>query len=206
MASPTRSESGRALPCTAAGRHRPHATLQPGQPPVGESDRGSDVRARRVSPAIDWLRLTLTPAIDDRRSFDCALKTRKPTRTPGPSDRCTRETSHGLRALAGGPGRDYRGGVARSNDIIPITGAQVPLSEDQRQRTRRYLISMAIRTVCFIAAIIATGWLRWTLVAGAVFLPYVAVVMANAGRGRSAKPEAMLILNDQRQIGSHRSD
>lgn len=41
---------------------------------------------------------------------------------------------------------------------------------------------MGIRTACFVAAIIATGWLRWILVAGAVFLPYVAVVIANAGR------------------------
>ena len=72
------------------------------------------------------------------------------------------------------------------SDIIPITGVQVPLSEDQRARTRRYLISMAVRTICFVGAIIATiGWLRWALVAGAVFLPYIAVVMANAGRGRS---------------------
>ena len=43
--------------------------------------------------------------------------------------------------------------------IVPITGARVGLSEDQRLRTRRYLISMSIRTVCFIGAIIATGWL-----------------------------------------------
>lgn len=76
------------------------------------------------------------------------------------------------------------------------------MREDQRQRTRRYLISMAIRTVCFIGAIIADGWLRWTLVAGAVFLPYVAVVMANAGRSRSSGTKPVLILNEQRQIGS----
>ena len=75
--------------------------------------------------------------------------------------------------------RDYRGGVARTSSVT-ITGAQAPLSADQRARTRRYLISMAIRTVCFIGAIIATGWLRWALVAGAVLLPYVAVIMANA--------------------------
>ncbi|MEZ5157328.1 MAG: DUF3099 domain-containing protein [Candidatus Nanopelagicales bacterium] len=91
--------------------------------------------------------------------------------------------------------------MARSNDVIPITGAQVPLSEDQRLRTRRYLISMAIRTVCFVGAIIASGWLRWTLVAGAVVLPYIAVVMANAGRGRSEKAPPMIVLNEQRQIG-----
>jgi hypothetical protein len=96
--------------------------------------------------------------------------------------------------------------VARSNDVIPITGAQVPLSEDQKQRTRRYLISMAIRTICFVGAIIATGWLRWALVAGAVFLPYIAVVMANAGRDRSAQPTPTIILNEQRQIGARESD
>ena len=110
------------------------------------------------------------------------------------------------RALAGVPQRDYRGRVARSKDIIPITGVQVPLSEDQRARTRRYLISMAVRTICFVGAIIATGWLRWALVAGAVFLPYIAVVMANAGRGRSAQPTAAIILNEQRQIGARKSD
>jgi predicted tellurium resistance membrane protein TerC len=108
--------------------------------------------------------------------------------------------------LAGVPWRVYRGTVARSNESIPITGAQVPLSEDQRQRTRRYLISMAIRTVCFIAAIVASGWLRWALVAGAVFLPYIAVIMANAGRTRSAPAAPMIILNEQRQIESHKTD
>ncbi len=97
--------------------------------------------------------------------------------------------------------RDYRGGVARTSSVT-ITGAQAPLSADQRARTRRYLISMAIRTVCFIGAIIATGWLRWALVAGAVLLPYVAVIMANAGRKRAERAEPMIILKDQRQIGS----
>ena len=39
---------------------------------------------------------------------------------------------------------------------------------------------MGIRTVCFVLAIVTTGPLRWILVAAAVFLPYVAVVLANA--------------------------
>lgn len=92
--------------------------------------------------------------------------------------------------------------MARSQESISITGAQVSILEDQRARTRRYLISMAIRTICFIGAIIATGWLRWTLVAAAVALPYVAVIMANAGRKRSESAPATMIVNDQRQIGS----
>jgi hypothetical protein len=72
--------------------------------------------------------------------------------------------------------------VVRSDEVHSVTSAQTGLSQEQRARTRRYLISMAIRTACFLAAVFASGWLRWAFLAGAVFLPYVAVVMANAGR------------------------
>lgn len=41
---------------------------------------------------------------------------------------------------------------------------------------------MAIRTACVLGAIVIPGWPRWVLVAGAVILPYLAVVIANAGR------------------------
>ena len=48
------------------------------------------------------------------------------------------------------------------------------------QRVRRYVITMAFRTVCFLVAVIfAHGWLQWTLFAGALFLPYIAVLLAN---------------------------
>lgn len=50
---------------------------------------------------------------------------------------------------------------------------------------RKYLISMGIRTACFIGAAIATGWLRWTLVAAAVLLPLFAVIIANAVKPRA---------------------
>ncbi len=43
---------------------------------------------------------------------------------------------------------------------------------------------MTIRTACFIGAILVEGPLRWVLVAGAVFLPYIAVVMANTAGPR----------------------
>jgi hypothetical protein len=41
---------------------------------------------------------------------------------------------------------------------------------------------MAIRTFCFLGAVVADGWLRWALAAGAIVLPYLAVVVANGGR------------------------
>ncbi|GAA1844921.1 hypothetical protein GCM10009796_04240 [Microbacterium koreense] len=42
---------------------------------------------------------------------------------------------------------------------------------------------MAIRILCFILMIVITpyGWYTWAFAAGAVFLPYIAVVVANNG-------------------------
>lgn len=67
-------------------------------------------------------------------------------------------------------------------EVFTITDAQRPLSVEQGGRTRRYLVSMGIRTACVVAAIFVPGWPRWVLLAGAVVLPYFAVVVANAGR------------------------
>ncbi|MBA2419433.1 MAG: DUF3099 domain-containing protein [Nocardioidaceae bacterium] len=70
----------------------------------------------------------------------------------------------------------------REPDRVSITDARVAHSVDLKARQRRYLISMGIRTVCFVCAVIATGPLRWFFVFGAIFLPYVAVVLANTGK------------------------
>ena len=71
-------------------------------------------------------------------------------------------------------------------DPVRITTAAASPRDDISARQRRYLVSMAIRTVCFVAAIVVgPGWLRWVLVAAAVLLPYVAVVMANAAGTKS---------------------
>ena len=70
-------------------------------------------------------------------------------------------------------------------EVHQITDAGVSLSDDQVGRTRKYLWSMALRTVCFVGAVIAPSPWRWIMVAAALFLPYVAVVVANAGREKS---------------------
>ncbi len=69
-------------------------------------------------------------------------------------------------------------------EVFSITGARVGITEDQSARQRRYLIGMSLRTASFIGAVLTEGTIRWILVAGAVFLPYFAVVIANAGRER----------------------
>jgi hypothetical protein len=62
-------------------------------------------------------------------------------------------------------------------------------SDDLAQRQRRYLISMSIRTVSFVLAVVTHGPLRWIFVAAALILPYIAVVMANAvGSGSVTAP------------------
>jgi hypothetical protein len=70
-------------------------------------------------------------------------------------------------------------------EVFRITGARAGLQEDVRGRQRRYVISMTVRTISVILA--ATLWnverhvAVVALVLGLV-LPYIAVVIANAGR------------------------
>ncbi len=69
----------------------------------------------------------------------------------------------------------------RADTSVSITSARVSKSSDIRSREIRYLISMGIRTACFLLAIVADGPLRWVLIAASFVLPYFAVVIANAG-------------------------
>jgi Flp pilus assembly protein TadB len=70
-------------------------------------------------------------------------------------------------------------------DVVRITGARSSLTEDVRGRQRRYMVSMAVRTLCVILAIVL--WNESRIVAiialvGGTLIPYLAVVYANAGR------------------------
>jgi hypothetical protein len=65
---------------------------------------------------------------------------------------------------------------------VRITTATRSHGEDIAQRQRRYVISMGIRTLCFVLAVVSIGhWFMWVFIAGSFVLPYVAVVLANAG-------------------------
>ena len=67
-----------------------------------------------------------------------------------------------------------------------VTEAQPSLSADIAARQRRYLIMMGIRVACFaltIALFVAgAGWFAAIPAAGAIAIPYFAVVIANGGR------------------------
>lgn len=88
--------------------------------------------------------------------------------------------------------------MAQEPEVFSITGAAPGMSVEQKGRQRRYLISMGIRTLCFIAGIATTGWLRWTFIIGAVLLPYFSVVVANAGRERRLFGPGLVAPQEQR--------
>lgn len=85
--------------------------------------------------------------------------------------------------------------------VYRITGARRSVGEDVDHRRRRYLLSMGVRTLCFLLAVATEGWLRWTLMVAAIVLPYLSVVFANGGReGVDAMP-ASSVADDRRALG-----
>ncbi len=69
---------------------------------------------------------------------------------------------------------------------VPIT--ELPPSPDAERHSRmiKYAIAQGIRVLCIIACFFVAGW--WILIpaAGAVLLPYIAVVVANNVRSSTA--------------------
>jgi NADH:ubiquinone oxidoreductase subunit 6 (subunit J) len=75
----------------------------------------------------------------------------------------------------------------RKQQVFSITTAAESQTADRVRREKRYAVSMLIRTACFLGGVVlvmqpmpwaVAGWLMFV---GAIFLPYVAVVFANAG-------------------------
>jgi hypothetical protein len=97
------------------------------------------------------------------------------------------------------PPRDRRS--RKGETVYQITGARRGIRDDVDSRTRRYLISMGVRTLCFVGAVlVGDGWVRWVLIVGAVVLPYVSVVFANGGRERVVDLPLSEHLEDRRAI------
>lgn len=87
-------------------------------------------------------------------------------------------------------------GASAVPSVHRITTARQSLEEDVRGRQRRYVISMLVRTLAVILTVLLWNVSRpvavITLVLGVV-LPYIAVVVANAGRENAPSlPSALL--------------
>ncbi|MER5462718.1 DUF3099 domain-containing protein [Streptomyces sp. NPDC002668] len=70
-------------------------------------------------------------------------------------------------------------------EVFRITGARQGLADDVRGRQRRYVISMSVRTLAVILAAVLWNVERHVAIVALVLggvLPYIAVVIANAGR------------------------
>lgn len=67
-----------------------------------------------------------------------------------------------------------------------VSITEVPPSPDAERHSRmiKYAVTQAIRVICIVACLLVHGW--WILIpaAGAIFLPYFAVVVANNARQR----------------------
>jgi hypothetical protein len=88
----------------------------------------------------------------------------------------------------------------RREPVYRVSGVRESRTEDVRRRQRRYGISMGIRTLCFVATVLTHGVARWVLFAAALVLPYIAVVIANAGRARSVDAPAAVVLPSRTQL------
>lgn len=93
----------------------------------------------------------------------------------------------------------YPGSTVKSSDPAPSATSLPRAPRDEvGARSARYLLMMGIRVACFILMVVITpyGWYTWVFAAGAVFLPYIAVVSANVGQesrgNRREDPEQAL--------------
>ena len=76
-------------------------------------------------------------------------------------------------------------------DAIRITSATQSRSHDVATRQRRYVISMTIRTLSFLLAVLVASWslwLMWVFIFASFILPPVAVVIANANAPTDPDP------------------
>ncbi|MCC9174678.1 DUF3099 domain-containing protein [Arthrobacter sp. zg-Y179] len=69
----------------------------------------------------------------------------------------------------------------RGESVPRITDAPSPHTDEMRARMIKYSVSMGIRVVCLFLMFFVHGWLLWVVIAGAVVLPYFAVIIANGG-------------------------
>jgi hypothetical protein len=82
--------------------------------------------------------------------------------------------NHAGQAAPGEPDR-----FSADAEVHSITDAAAAHSEDMRQRMIKYAVAMGIRMVCLVMIFVVDGWFKIFAVAGAVFLPWIAVVIAN---------------------------
>ena len=57
----------------------------------------------------------------------------------------------------------------------------------------KYTVAVSVRMVCIVLGVVTQGWLMWIFFALAIFLPYFAVIFANA-QGPAPKQTAATLI------------
>ena len=86
----------------------------------------------------------------------------------------------------------------RRRDTPSATSLEAAPGDDETARMKQYVITMSIRLVCLILAVVVQPWGWYTVVfaIGCIFLPWFAVMFANqigrSGGARAISPERAL--------------
>jgi hypothetical protein len=93
--------------------------------------------------------------------------------------------------------------VASADDPVLVTTAAPSPVAERAARERRYLITMGIRVVAFIAAIVLARrawWLAIIAIVLSLVLPWIAVISANAPRQTRRAETPSLYRKDRREL------
>ncbi|MCU1513730.1 MAG: hypothetical protein JWO10_820 [Microbacteriaceae bacterium] len=72
--------------------------------------------------------------------------------------------------------------MAKTQSITSIPRSP---QDDRRSRVIQYSVAMGIRMICIVLCLFVRGWWLILPAIGAVVLPYIAVVLANAGSAKN---------------------
>lgn len=81
--------------------------------------------------------------------------------------------------------------IQQDEAVQSVTALGENAEDERKKRMIKYTIAMTIRVICLVLGMFVQGWLMWLCFAAAIFLPYIAVIIANdvkveAGEGISA--------------------
>src|SRR5690349_3779894 len=78
--------------------------------------------------------------------------------------------------------------------------------EERRSRMTKYLVTMSIRIVCLVLMLFVHGWWLAVCAAGAILLPYFAVVLGNVGTSWVSRAERPTAIEVYRGTGAAPGD
>ncbi len=83
-----------------------------------------------------------------------------------------------------------------------VTSVGINPEFERRRRMIRYTVAMTIRVVCLILGMFVQGWLMWVCFAGAILLPYIAVILANDIQVRAESEAPVPVVQERKTIAA----